>query len=256
MSTTWIPVTLGNTAAEVRRSADGSAYAKSARGERALAELRAERDRTAWLAGTGVRAPRVLDWEEYDDRATLVTSTVPGIPVCDVSPAQAPEALRSAGALLATLHAVPVDSCPFDRRLPVTLAAAREAVAGGHVDAEAFDAERAGRSAESLLADLEAAAPRALGAEVDDLVVCHGDPCLPNVLVDPDTLRPTGFVDLGRLGLADRHLDLALVTRSVRHPDLNHQFGTGDLPALWSAYGRTADEVERLAFYRLLDEFF
>ncbi len=147
-------------------------------------------------------------------------------------------------------------SCPFDRGLAVTFAEARGAVAGGHVDAEDFDAERAGRSAESLLAELEAAAPRALAAEADDLVVCHGDPCLPNMLVDPDTLRPTGFVDLGRLGVADRHLDLALVTRSVRHPDLNQQFGVADLRALWSAYGRSADDEERLAFYRLLDEFF
>ncbi|MFP1592824.1 phosphotransferase [Escherichia coli] len=29
--------------------------------------------------------------------------------------------------------------------------------------------------------------------------VCHGDPCMPNFMVDPKTLQCTGLIDLGRL---------------------------------------------------------
>ncbi|WP_436977121.1 phosphotransferase, partial [Shigella flexneri] len=31
------------------------------------------------------------------------------------------------------------------------------------------------------------------------MVVCHGDPCMPNFMVDPKTLQCTGLIDLGRL---------------------------------------------------------
>ena len=65
----WQRVDLGASAAEVRRSPDGSSYAKSASDPVAVAELRDERDHVAWLADTGLPGPRVLDWVEAGDRA-------------------------------------------------------------------------------------------------------------------------------------------------------------------------------------------
>jgi len=50
--------------------------------------------------------------------------------------------------------------------------------------------------------------PRTQALERADLAVCHGDFCLPNVVLDPETLVVTGILDVGRLGIADRHLDL------------------------------------------------
>ncbi len=50
-----------------------------------------------------------------------------------------------------------------------------------------------------------------LDQERTDMVVCHGDPCMPNFMVDPKTLQCTGLIDLGRLGTADRYADLALM---------------------------------------------
>jgi kanamycin kinase/aminoglycoside 3'-phosphotransferase-2 len=70
---------------------------------------------------------------------------------------------------------------------------------------------------------------------------------MPNVLFDDDG-RVTGLVDLGLLGVADRHFDLALAGRSLL-------FNRG---AGWAErlYARFPDvDPERLAFYRLLDEF-
>ena len=49
---------------------------------------------------------------------------------------------------------------------------------------------------------------------VDDLVVCHGDACAPNTLIDDDG-RCCGHVDLGDLGVADRWADLAVATLSL-----------------------------------------
>ena len=49
---------------------------------------------------------------------------------------------------------------------------------------------------------------------VDQLVVCQGDACAPNTLIDDDG-RFCGHVDLGDLGVADRWADLAVATLSL-----------------------------------------
>jgi streptomycin 3"-kinase len=83
--------------------------------------------------------------------------------------------------------------------------------------------------------------------KVAELVVCHGDACLPNVLLDPDTLGLTGLIDLGRLGWADRYSDLALT--SVQLLD------EWDLPPdrFLREYGLEKPDQRRLDFYLLLD---
>ncbi len=67
-------------------------------------------------------------------------------------------------------------------------------------------------SADARLAALDDEARLALGGPpaipLDDLVVCHGDACNPNFLLDDD-LEPSGYVDVGLMGVADRHADLA-----------------------------------------------
>ena len=139
--------------------------------------------------------------------------------------------------------------CPFDRGLAVTVPAARRVARDGLVDLADLDPERRDWTVERLLARLEATRP-----DAEDLVVCHGDLCLPNVLLDPETLTVTGIIDTGRLGVADRHADLALVTRSLTSRGLNPQYGAVHADRFLARYGHA--DPARIAFYRLLDEFF
>ena len=142
------------------------------------------------------------------------------------------------------LHALPVAACPFDQRLDSRLPAAQARVEAGLVDADDFDDERLGQSPQQVFAQLCSTRP-----DHEDLVVSHGDACLPNLMVAEG--RFSGFIDCGRLGVADRYQDLALAARS-----LVHNFGdTRWVTPLFQRYGAVADEC-RLAFYRLLDEFF
>lgn len=75
-----------------------------------------------------------------------------------------------------------------------------------------------------------------------DAVVCHGDACSPNFLLDAAG-RPCGYVDLGALGVADRWADLAPALMS-----LEWNYGPGWEPAFLQAYG-CADDPGKRAFY-------
>jgi kanamycin kinase/streptomycin 3"-kinase/aminoglycoside 3'-phosphotransferase-2 len=250
----WGLVSTGHTDAVVRRSPDGGRYAKTGSGP-ARAELADERDRLAWLADIGLPGAEVLDWDDDGETATLTTSALAGVPLSDMPASAVPGVTTSLGRFLRRLHAMGRESCPFDRWLAVTVPLARVGVDHGLVDEDDVDAERAGRSAADLLAELLVGRPRAEELELGDLVVCHGDACLPNFLADPESLEITGMVDVGRLGVADRHLDLALAVRSMSDTRLNPAYGPESAQAMLRAYDFPADPW-RLDFYRLLDEFF
>ena len=79
----------------------------------------------------------------------------------------------------------------------------RRRVAIDDVDPAGFHEQHAHLVPATALAELEATAPAA-----EDLVVCHGDDCPPNMLLQAG--RVTGYVDLGELGAADRWWDVAV----------------------------------------------
>jgi aminoglycoside phosphotransferase len=107
------------------------------------------------------------------------------------------------------------------------------------------DPERAGWTGQQLLAELHRTRP-----PDEDLVVGHGDPCLPNMFFDDDG-RLTALIDVDRLGTADRYNDLAIATRS-----LAHNWHPRYAEQLLREYGVAEPDRSRIAFYRLLDEFF
>jgi streptomycin 3"-kinase len=104
-----------------------------------------------------------------------------------------------------------------------------------------------------LLAPVQAELPTGLTQEARDLVVCHGDACLPNFLVDPDTDRCTGVVDLGRLGLADRYAELALLVVNAREGWANEERARSADRELFTILGIPGHDRDRLAFYLRLD---
>ena len=195
------------------RIGDGAEYVKTGPGDFA-----AEAERLDW-AGAYIRVPRVLgrgpDW--------LHTAGIAGFSAVDPRWADDPGvAARAAGHGLRVLHdRLPVNSCPFDWSVP------------------------------TRLAGLEPAARLALAdpPPIDRLVVCHGDACTPNTLIDADG-RYCGHVDLDALGVADRWADLAVATMSLdwNYPDAAAGDWQGEL---LEAYGIAAD-TERIDYYRRL----
>lgn len=118
---------------------------------------------------------------------------------------------------------------PFDQTLKVKLPAACRRVELNLVDPSDFDDERKGQSAnEAMQCLIETPTPP------EELVFCHGDLCLPNVLIIAG--RCSGFIDLGRAGVADKYQDLALLGRSISW-DLNPVYSTSDFGLILQAIG-------------------
>ncbi|MFI6596999.1 aminoglycoside 3'-phosphotransferase [Nonomuraea sp. NPDC050536] len=153
--------------------------------------------------------------------------------------AKAPNRAARMGEALRRLHGIPVEECPFDERLDVKLAHVAARVAAGLVDTGDFDADHAGMTAEQVLDLLLAERPA-----VEDLVVTHGDFTPGNVLAPP--AGDPVLIDLGALGVADRHVDLAIALRELTEPGEREEF--------LAAYGLQALDERRLGYYRLLDE--
>ena len=176
-----------------------------------------EAARLHW-ASSYATVPRVLDAGATDDGDWLLTEALDGENAVSERWRRDPRtAARAIGEGLRRLHeALPVDGCPFDWSV----------------------ADRVGRMGDPSLH---------LSSEpsIDKLVVCHGDACAPNTLID-DHGRFRGHVDLGRLGVADRLADLAVATYS-----LGWNYGDGFEGDLLDAYGIEAD-AERTTFYRAL----
>ncbi|MGP8303239.1 APH(3'') family aminoglycoside O-phosphotransferase [Streptomyces inhibens] len=247
----WLPVAAGESGAAVFRSADGTRYAKCVAAADA-ADLKAERDRVAWLSDQGVPGPRVLDWHSGDAGACLVTSAVSGVPADQVSAADLRASWERIADAVRGLHEVPVQQCPFRRDVDGMVAMARDVVTRGAVNPEFLPVEQQHTPAAELLARLVPQVARRRDQEATDTVVCHGDLCLPNIVLDPQTLDVSGFIDLGRLGLADRYADLALLLTSARETWTDEERARAADAAFAERYGISLDH-DRLRFYLHLD---
>ncbi|WP_031512544.1 aminoglycoside 3'-phosphotransferase [Streptomyces sp. NRRL F-5123] len=210
-----VAVWLNNRGGTAFRLGEGELYAKWAPAGADL-DLAAEAERLAWAAQY-TPVPRPVDHGSDPDGSWLVTEGLPGESA--VSPRWQGDpgtAVRALGRGLRALHdRLPVDACPFSWSVELRR---------GHPDVPAD------------LPDPPA---------VDRLVVCHGDACAPNTLLDADGSW-AAHVDLGALGLADRWADLAIGAWSTT---LN--YGPGWEELYYASYG-VAPDRERIAYYRRL----
>jgi aminoglycoside phosphotransferase len=203
-------------------------------------DLVPEVDRLAWLAGRWP-APRVVGTGQDETGSWIMTTPVPGESAVTQRWQRNPEvAVRAIGEGLRAMHeTLPVDECPFSWSAEQRCAQVRERAAEGLLDRADWHEVHHSLSVEHALARL--ASPPA----IDRLVVCHGDACAPNTLIDARG-RWTGHVDFGSLGTADRWADLAVATWSTEW-----NYGPGWSDELLAAYGIAVDP-ERIAYYRLL----
>lgn len=215
-----------------REDAPGAGrYLKWIRAGVAEIDLAAEAARLRWARAAGALVPEVLEQSADASGQWLVTAALPGESA--VAPrwiAEPEPAARAIGAGLRILHdGLDPTSCPFDWSVERRLGQAEERRLRG-LNQRADDADYR-RLADPPL--------------IDRLVVCHGDACAPNTLLD-ESGGFAGHVDLGALGVADRWADLAVAAWSTEW-----NYGTGYERFVYEGYGVEPD-AERIAYYRLL----
>lgn len=205
--------------------------------------IEAEAARLRWLEGRGIRCPSAKGLAQGRGWSWLLMSALPGRNA--VESESAPECLvRTAAATLRQLHALPAADCPFFMGIAQRLAFARIRHGHGLLDAEDLDHEvTGGRGIETIVGDLSRRAP----AE-DDLVVTHGDACLDNLMIDDDGAC-SGVIDVGRLGVALRAQDLALMERSI-----SENLGETYVDLFRQTYGYAPLANELCAYLFLLEE--
>ncbi len=119
----------------------------------------------------------------------------------------------------------------------------RERIDAGLVDTGDFDEERRGWTAEQVWDELVGLLPLAL-----DSVVTHGDFSLDNLLLLGG--EAVGCIDVGRVGIADRWQDLAILWNCLG------EFDPLVRDALLAGYGVAAVDERKLRIHLLLDELF
>ena len=232
----------GATLVHVRHPERGDAYLKIATGPH-LAELRAEIERTRWLAGRGVRVPRLLRVFDDGRRAAVMMTALAGAhpgdagePVGDI--------IRAVARGLLRLHALAPIDCPFDETIAARLAQAREMMSRGLVAPEHFADRNRGLDPQDIYERLVLTRPAS-----EDLVLVHGDATFDNMLIEPD--GSIGFIDCGHAGRGDRYLDLAAITEAIAD-----HFGPEWVETFGRAYRNIRLDAAKLAFFSDLYELF
>ena len=244
----WVRDDVGASGASVHRlhgkAGAPDLFLKHAAGEGA-GSLADEMVRLRWLVAH-VPVPEVVHFVHARDEAWLLTTALEGETAYEAMvsrPGTQGAIVDALADFMRRLHAIPVAGCPFDSGHAYRMTLARRNIDAGLVDADDFDDERTGWTAEQVWDALQAQHPVAF-----DRVVTHGDFSLDNLIVRGDAV--VGCIDVGRAGVADRYQDLAILWNNLG------EFDEALQARLFTAYGIAQLDEARLRFHLLLDELF
>ncbi len=220
-------------------------------------ETKNERDIVAWLKGQ-VPVPEIMAYCVEEGKAYTLMTRMTGEMLCDETYLTNPRQLiRCAAEGLKLLWKVDVTGCPLrTSRLEERLKQARWNVENNLVDLDNAELETFGKDGfnnpEELIDWLEKNKP------TEDLVLTHGDYCLPNIFAEDDKIN--GFIDLGKMGPADRWQDIAIALRNIDHNFAGKHNGGKRYfdfkpEMLLDELGIEMDK-DKYRYYMLLDELF
>ncbi len=244
-----------------------------------------------WLQGK-LPVPQILEYERDEENSFLLMGRCPGEMSCSEENLRNPDKLVSMLAVALTqLWAVDISDCPSDCTLQHKLEMARYQVENGLVDLDNVEPDTFGEGgfespshlldwlyghrpaegtalrshSEALRSHSEAGHSHSeaghshseAGHSHSELVLSHGDFCLPNIFFDQG--KVSGYIDLGRAGIADKWQDIALCYRSLAHNFSGAYYSRFsidyDVEKLFELLEVEPDE-EKLRYYILLDELF
>lgn len=208
-----------------------------------------------WLQNK-LPVPKVLAYEKDEEKNYLLMTKVPGEMSCADQYMKNPEQLVNLLVEgLKMLWKVDISNCTYMHGLEEKLQMAKYNVQNNLVDMYNVEPETFGKngfeSPEDLLKWLMTNRPD------EELVFSHGDFCLPNIFLSDEKI--SGYIDLGKAGIADKWQDIALCYRSLLHnfdgkyAGKKYQGFRADV--LFEKLG-IIPEWDKIRYYILLDELF
>ena len=245
---TWGRDTVGESGAAVYRLHGApdtpDLYLKHGRGGVAL-DVADEMVRLNWLS-RHIAVPAVRHFVAVPGEAWLLMTALPGKTAYQLLEGDAVPATATVDAIarfLRRLHAIPVETCPFNSDHRLRLSEARARIDAGVVDVADFDTAHRGWTAEAVWDEIVGVLPFA-----PDPVVTHGDFSLDNIMLAGGDV--IGCIDVDRAGVADRYQDLAILWNCLG------EFGPALQNRLLTAYGIARIDEAKIRFHLGLDELF
>ncbi len=175
---------------------EGGIYLKAA----PKGSLQTEADMTRFFHSKHLSA-EVLGYQS-NEKDFLLTRAVPGEDCLDAAYLSDPKRLCDTLAIvLRQLHDTLHAGCPVTDRCGIYLEEAAQGYARGYYEADLFNPDSGFSTAEESWAEIQAN-----GCHLTNNALLHGDYCLPNILLQSWAF--SGFIDLGKAGIGDRHFDI------------------------------------------------
>lgn len=223
--------------------------------EKEQPESNQEHTMLRWLQGR-LPVPRILASEKADGYNYLLMSKMNGEMSCEEVYMEQPAMLvKRLAEGLQMFWNLDITDCPCKSTLEEKLRLARFRVQNHLCSTEDVQPDTCGdtgfRNPQELLGWLEVHRPN------EELVFSHGDYCLPNIFLKDN--KVSGFIDLGRSGIADKYQDIAICYRSLKY-NYEGRYGGKVYPdfhaeLLFQELGITPDWY-KIRYYILLDELF
>lgn len=204
--------------------------------------LVSEKDKLQWLQGK-IPVPKIYYFKIVNGFQYLLTSKIQGEDALTKNVRRKPLVLIKAVAKgLKKIHSINTSDCPFDERVINKL----KLIKSIHIDnIKSSSSGYKGRNRNKLELYNYLIENK---IENEDLVFTHGDYCFPNIIIKGDDI--SGYIDVGRAGIADRYVDLSLIIRSIR---INYR--SDKLVDLFlEEYGLNYLDNKKLKYYSYMDE--
>jgi kanamycin kinase len=205
------------------------------------ADVAEEIEKLRW-ASAYTLVPTPIDHGSDSEGSWIVTESIDAENAVATRWKREPQRATAAlGAGLRAFHdALPKESCPYEWSAAQRLREIRLRIEDGSLDQHEWSESFSGLTLRTAMEALRV-------TPSEDLVVCHGDACAPNTLID-ERGKWLAHVDLENLGIGDRWADLAILTWSTAW-----NYGEGWEMNVYDSYGIEPD-LEKIRYYRLLWE--
>lgn len=218
-------------------------------------EAQSEYQMMQWLKDR-LPVPQVISYARENGKSYLLMTRIEGNMSCEDVYMQNPQHLTKLLAdALGVLWQTDITGCPCEWGVDRKLKMAEYWVEHDMVSMENVEPDTYGEGGFSSPKELYQWL--ATHKPPEEPVLSHGDFTLPNLIFEGDILK--GYIDLGRMGIADKWQDIALCYRSLLH-NYEGKYGgkkyEGYCPDMLFEQLGIEPDWEKIRYYMLLDELF